>query len=100
MCAGSKAAAFAIILRIFVGRPGRRRTGVAVLVRGVAALTMVWGNIAAMPQHNVKRMLAYSSIAHAGYVLIGLVAGDDAGRPGVVLYLPGLRREPSGPSAS
>ena len=40
---------------------------------------MVWGNIAALTQNNVKRMLAYSSIAHAGYALIGLVAGGAAG---------------------
>jgi NADH-quinone oxidoreductase subunit N len=53
----------------------------------VAVLTMVFGNIIALVQHNVKRMLAYSSIAHAGYALVGLTAGTVAGYDGVLFYL-------------
>jgi NADH-quinone oxidoreductase subunit N len=57
----------------------------------VAVLTMVWGNVAAMLQENVKRMLAYSSIAHAGYALVGLVAagktGTNDGIAAVAFYL-------------
>ena len=48
---------------------------------------MVWGNIAALTQDNVKRMLAYSSIAHAGYALVGLVAGGPAGIQSVLFYM-------------
>ena len=48
---------------------------------------MIWGNIAALTQDNVKRMLAYSSIAHAGYALVGLVAGGPAGVQSVLFYM-------------
>ena len=47
-----------------------------VIVAAVAALSMIWGNIAALTQTNVKRMLAYSSIAHAGYILLGVLAAS------------------------
>ncbi len=53
----------------------------------IAILTMVVGNLIALVQHNVKRMLAYSSIAHAGYALVGLTAGSVAGYDGVLFYL-------------
>ena len=53
----------------------------------VSALTMTVGSIAAITQSNVKRLLAYSSISHAGYVLIGFVAGNDTGMTAVPLYL-------------
>lgn len=52
-----------------------------------AVLTMLIGNIAALTQTNIKRMLAYSSIAHAGYLLVGLVAGSSKGAQGVLFYL-------------
>ena len=52
-----------------------------------AVLTMLIGNIAALTQTNIKRMLAYSSIAHAGYLLVGLVAGSAKGAQGVMFYL-------------
>jgi NADH-quinone oxidoreductase subunit N len=53
----------------------------------VAALTMIWGNVAALTQDNVKRMLAYSSIAHAGYVLIGVLVVSQVGLWSVLFYL-------------
>jgi NADH-quinone oxidoreductase subunit N len=53
----------------------------------IAILTMVLGNIVALVQNNIKRMLAYSSIAHAGYVLVGLAAGTAAGYSAVLYYL-------------
>jgi len=53
----------------------------------IAILTMVVGNLIALVQHNVKRMLAYSSVAHAGYALVGLTAGTIAGYDGVLFYL-------------
>jgi len=52
-----------------------------------SAATMIYGNVAALTQDNVKRMLAYSSIAHAGYALMGLVAGSDAGTWAVLMYM-------------
>jgi NADH-quinone oxidoreductase subunit N len=54
------------------------------LVAGAAVLTMLVGNLTALRQRNIKRLLAYSSIAHSGYILVGLVAGDG---PGIVFYL-------------
>ena len=80
MSVGPKAAAFAISCAVFAGGlgPAAGRTGAGCSWLP-SALTMVWGNIAALTQDNVKRMLAYSSIAHAGYALLGLVAaGADA----------------------
>jgi NADH-quinone oxidoreductase subunit N len=53
----------------------------------VAAATMIWGNLAALTQTNVKRMLAYSSVAHAGYVLIGVLAVSEIGLWSVLFYL-------------
>ncbi len=87
MSVGPKAAAFAIFLRVFVGGLGPLDGQWRWLVGGAAALTMVWGNIAALTQDNVKRMLAYSSIAHAGYALVGLVAGGPAGTQSVLFYM-------------
>ncbi len=53
----------------------------------LAIITMTVGNVAALTQSNVKRMLAYSSIAHAGYVLIGIVAGTSRGVTAALIYL-------------
>lgn len=73
MSAGVKAAAFAALVRVFmfVGKAVDPQTPF-VFFAGLAALTMVVGNLLAMPQRNVKRMLAYSSVAHAGYLLVGV----------------------------
>ncbi len=69
---GSKAAAFAALLRVFyVALPPQ---GWVTIVAGLAAISMTLGNLVALSQQNIKRMLAYSSIAHAGYMLIGVVA--------------------------
>jgi NADH-quinone oxidoreductase subunit N len=87
MSVGPKAAAFAIFLRVFVGGLGPLDAQWRWLVGGAAALTMVWGNVAALTQDNVKRMLAYSSIAHAGYALVGLVAGGAGGVRSVLFYM-------------
>ena len=100
---GSKAASFAMLLRIFVeGLPSMRvalfesqRPGVSVgpeigwgvLFYILAVVTMTVGNFAALTQSNLKRMLAYSSIAHAGYLLIGLVAGTTRGVTAMLVYL-------------
>ena len=84
---GSKAASFAMLLRIFVeGLPGLVADW-QILFWILAAVTMTVGNIAAITQSNTKRMLAYSSIAHAGYVLIGVVAGTERGIAATMVYL-------------
>jgi NADH-quinone oxidoreductase subunit N len=97
MSVSVKAASFAMFARIFLEGLGRMRylageQGVAIpgwaLIFGVAAaVTIVWGNVAATTQSNVKRLFAYSSIAHAGYLLLGLVAGNQTGYTGVMIYL-------------
>ncbi|MGQ9665886.1 MAG: NADH-quinone oxidoreductase subunit N [Anaerolineae bacterium] len=70
---GPKAAGFAILMRVFItGLPGFY-TDWAALLAGVSIVTMTLGNLVALRQSNIKRMLAYSSIAHAGYILIGVV---------------------------
>ena len=84
---GPKAAGFAIFLRVFLGGLGPIDGQWRWMVGVAAALTMVWGNIAALTQKNVKRLLAYSSIAHAGYALVGLVAGGAAGVQSVLFYM-------------
>jgi NADH-quinone oxidoreductase subunit N len=71
---GSKAAGFVVLLRVlqpFLVLPETQR-----LVVLIALLTLIYGNLAALPQTNLKRLLAYSSIAHAGYLLIGVVCFD------------------------
>ncbi|GIV62212.1 MAG: NADH-quinone oxidoreductase subunit N [Rhodothermaceae bacterium] len=85
MSTASKAAAFAsLILVLYFALPGERWSLVLAIV---ALITMVLGNVLALAQANVKRMLAYSSIAHAGYVLVGLAAGSTAGYSGALFYL-------------
>ncbi|HLE26719.1 MAG TPA: NADH-quinone oxidoreductase subunit N [Anaerolineales bacterium] len=74
MSVGAKAAGFAALLRVFVTAFPGLATQWAGLAAIVSALTMIVGNFAAIAQSNIKRMLAYSSIAHAGYILMGLVA--------------------------
>ncbi|MEK6608690.1 MAG: NADH-quinone oxidoreductase subunit N [Myxococcota bacterium] len=95
MAAAVKAAGFAVALRVFgaiFARPELvfGRSGWASVLAVLSALTMIVGNVAALRQESVKRMLAWSSVAHAGYVLIGVVAsgvGGDAGRTAVIFYL-------------
>jgi NADH-quinone oxidoreductase subunit N len=83
----SKAASFAILLRIFYAGLGSLYVEWQAVVAVIAAVTMIWGNLAALTQDNVKRMLAYSSIAHAGYVLIGVLAVSEVGLWSVIFYL-------------
>ncbi|MGA9349526.1 MAG: NADH-quinone oxidoreductase subunit N [Anaerolineae bacterium] len=91
---GPKAAGFAVLVRVLLtALPDFRVDWVAVL-SGISMVTMTLGNLVALTQRNIKRMLAYSSIAHAGYILIGLVswelwqsAGRFTGINGVLIYL-------------
>ena len=98
---GSKAASFAMLLRIFIeGLPAMRVSivearvgaeapdlGWGILFYVLAVVTMTVGNFAALTQSNLKRMLAYSSIAHAGYLLIGAVTGTARGITAMLVYL-------------
>ncbi|HSB09510.1 MAG TPA: NADH-quinone oxidoreductase subunit N [Blastocatellia bacterium] len=101
MSVGVKAASFAMFGRLFLyGLPDLRGSiagdaaanmpglpGWAVLLGVVSAITIVWGNLGALTQNNTKRLLAYSSISHAGYTLLGLIAGNQTGYTGFVIYL-------------
>jgi NADH-quinone oxidoreductase subunit N len=87
LAAASKAASFAILLRLLFEGLGPLRDDWRPVVAVVAAATMIWGNLAALTQDNVKRMLAYSSIAHAGYLLIGVLAVNEIGLWALVFYL-------------
>jgi NADH-quinone oxidoreductase subunit N len=82
-----KAAAFAIFLRLFAGTFAGEVDHWRMVLWIASAATMIYGNVAALTQDNVKRMLAYSSIAHAGYALMGLVAASDAGTWAVLMYM-------------
>jgi len=83
----SKAASFAFLLRIFLGPLAPARDMWEPLLAVVAILTMTIGNLAAISQTNIKRLLAYSSISHAGYMLLGLIAGNDTGIQGIAVYV-------------
>jgi NADH-quinone oxidoreductase subunit N len=83
----SKAASFAFLLRIFMGPLASARAAWEPLLIVVAIATMTVGNLAAITQSNIKRMLAYSSISHAGYMLLGLIAGNDTGIKGISVYI-------------
>ncbi len=86
---GPKVGAFALILRLFVEALGPLKADWLPVVIILAAATMTLGNLVALTQNNVKRMLAYSSIAHTGYMLVGLAAfaaGQSAGLEAVLYY--------------
>lgn len=87
LAVGSKAASFALLLRLFAGPLGSAREAWEPLLIGAAILSMTIGNLAAITQTNTKRLLAYSSINHAGYILLGLIAGNPTGLKGVLIYL-------------
>jgi NADH-quinone oxidoreductase subunit N len=77
MSVGAKVAGFAALLRIFIAALPDLAQAWGPVVIAVSAATMIWGNVAAIAQTNIKRMLAYSSIAHAGYILMALAAASD-----------------------
>jgi NADH-quinone oxidoreductase subunit N len=87
LASGPKAATFALMLRIFYVSFGEAADFWFWSVWISAVLTMVIGNFAALVQTNVKRMLAYSSIAHAGYILVAFAASTDIGIAAVLFYL-------------
>ena len=90
MSVAPKAGAFALLLRMFLDCLWPLRPDWQLFVMAVAVITMTVGNLAALTQVNIKRMLAYSTIAHVGYILLGLVAaadGSSTGLQGMAIYL-------------
>jgi len=87
MSAGPKAAGFAAFLRMFLVAFPTLHADWSDLLWVLAVLTMTVGNITALRQDNIKRMLAYSSIAHAGYALVGFTAANATGISGILFYM-------------
>src|SRR5579884_1801330 len=87
MSVGTKAAVFAALLRLLAEALPSLQNEWANILWGLAVLSMILGNFAAVTQRNVKRMLAYSSVAQAGYMLIGVVASGAAGRNALLFYI-------------
>jgi NADH-quinone oxidoreductase subunit N len=92
MSVAVKSAAWALLLRIFLNGMNPLRAVYLPLVVFVAIATMTGGNLAALTQSNLKRLFAYSSIAHVGYMLLGVIAGDErapsiTGIRGILIYL-------------
>ncbi len=87
MSAGAKAAGFAGLVRVASEILPLLRVEYPVILEWLAIATLVVGNVVAIVQNDLKRMLAYSSIAHAGYVLVGVIAAGEAGYSAVLFYL-------------
>jgi NADH-quinone oxidoreductase subunit N len=87
MSVGPKAAGFAVFGRVFFVAFGSLQTDWTPMLIGICILTMAVGNLVALVQTNIKRMLAYSSIAHAGYALLGIIAGTGEGMSAMMVYL-------------
>lgn len=87
MSTGAKAAAFATFVGVFIRVFDIPYTTLSSVLALIAAASMIVGNVTAIAQNNVKRMLAYSSIAHAGYMLSGIAAGTADGEKGILFYL-------------
>jgi NADH-quinone oxidoreductase subunit N len=87
MSTGVKAAAFAAFVRVFVAAFGSLAPQWSGIIWAIAAATMIVGAVVGVSQSNVKRMLAYSSIAHGGYLLVALLAANDIGKSAVLFYL-------------
>jgi NADH-quinone oxidoreductase subunit N len=87
MSTGVKAAAFAAFARVFLSALEPLRADWSVVLWGVAAASMVVGTVVGVVQSNIKRMLAYSSIAHVGFLLMALVSANDTGKGALLFYL-------------
>ena len=89
LAVGSKAAGFALLLRfLFTAIPSVTAHWDKLLII-ISGITILYGNLCALPQRNLKRLLGYSSIAHAGYLLLGIAALSSAGQSAVLYYLSG-----------
>jgi NADH-quinone oxidoreductase subunit N len=87
MSTGVKAAAFAAFARVFLSAFEPMQGQWIPVLSAIAAATMITGAVLGVLQNNIKRMLAYSSIAHAGFLLLGLIAANSAGKAAVLFYL-------------
>jgi len=87
MSVGPKAAGFAVLGRVFMVAFVSVKVDWAAILIPLSILTMAVGNIVALSQTNIKRMLAYSSIAHAGYALLGIIAANNEGLASMMNYL-------------
>lgn len=87
MSTGVKAAAVAAFVRVFLSSLEPMITDWAPVLWVIAAATMILGTVVGVAQTSLKRMLAYSSVAHGGYLLAGLVAGNDVGKAAILFYL-------------
>jgi len=87
MSTGVKAAAFAAFVRVFLSALEPLQAHWIPVMSAVALLTMIVGTVVGVLQTSVKRMLAYSSIAHAGYIIVGLIAANDAGKASILFYV-------------
>jgi len=89
LAVGSKAAGFVLLLRVlFTALPGVTRHWADLLIV-ISGITILYGNLCALPQRNMKRLLGYSSIAHAGYLLLGVAALSVSGQAALMYYLAG-----------
>jgi NADH-quinone oxidoreductase subunit N len=86
---GSKATGFVLILRVLYSAVPELALSWEKLFMAMAALTILYGNLCALPQRNLKRLLGYSSIANAGYLLLGIAALSTAGTSAILFYLGG-----------
>ncbi|MGA3162913.1 MAG: NADH-quinone oxidoreductase subunit N [Verrucomicrobiota bacterium] len=89
LAVGSKAAGFVLLLRVlFTALPdvAKHWAGLLIVISGI---TILYGNLCALPQRNMKRLLGYSSIAHAGYLLLGVAALSATGQTALLYYLAG-----------
>jgi NADH-quinone oxidoreductase subunit N len=87
LAVGSKAAGFVLLLRVLFTETPLVTAHWQALLMGVAAVTILYGNLCAIPQRNLKRLLGYSSIANAGYLLLGVVAGQPGGATAMLYFL-------------
>jgi NADH-quinone oxidoreductase subunit N len=87
LAVGSKAAGFALLLRVFMAGLLPVSGTWTILILVLAGATLLYGNLGALPQRNIKRLLGYSSIGHAGYMLMGIAAANALGAGAVLFYL-------------
>lgn len=87
MSTGVKAAAFAALTRVFLSAFEPMQANWIPIMSAIALLTMIVGTVVGVMQSSVKRMLAYSGIAHAGYILVGLIAANDVGKASILFYV-------------
>lgn len=89
LAVGSKAAGFVLMLRVLFHAFPEIAVEWSTLLAAIAGITILYGNLGAIPQRNLKRLMGYSSIAHAGYVMMGVAAVSAAGQSATMVYLGG-----------